>query len=167
MKISNVDRLKRKLRAMPQAVKDEIRIALMESADEITDLAQSFVPVRTGALRDSIRWRFGDVPGNRKAVLVGKTTLGGHELSVTIEAGDEETYWARFVEFGTAASPARAPRQDRRYRRTVIMTKSYKAHHATPARPFFYPAFRLGKKRAKARISRAITRAAKKVAASG
>lgn len=32
------------------------------------------------------------------------------------------------------------------------------------AKPFFYPAYRLGKKRAKARISRAITKAAKQVA---
>lgn len=36
-----------------------------------------------------------------------------------------------------------------------------------PANPFFFPGYRLGKKRAKSRISRAITAAAKKVAAGG
>jgi hypothetical protein len=34
------------------------------------------------------------------------------------------------------------------------------------AQPFFYPGYRLGKKRAKSRISRAVTKAAKRVAAS-
>ncbi len=33
-----------------------------------------------------------------------------------------------------------------------------------PANPFFFPGYRLGKKRAKSRVSRAITKAAKRVA---
>ena len=164
MQIQNRDRLKRKLAAMSPIAKEEIRKVLGESAEEIAATARSMAPVDSGDLRDSIRWRFGDAQSNRKAVLRAKAGSADHELSVTIEAGDYDAFYARFVEFGTAATPARGPRLNFNLKRLGIMTKAYKAHAATPAQPFFYPAFRLGKKRAKNRIARGIRRAAKKVA---
>jgi HK97 gp10 family phage protein len=128
VRIKGVDQLKRKLRAMPQAAKDEIRKALEASAQEITGTAKNFAPSRTGALRNSIGYS------------MGREGLGtGNELSVTVHAGDDDAYYAPFVEFGTSRGAS--------------------------ARPFFFPAYRLVKKRVKSRISRATSKAAKKVAA--
>lgn len=60
------------------------------------------------------------------------------ELTVTVFAGNSEAYYARWVEFGTQK-----------------MT----------AQPYFFPAYRALRKRARSRVSRATTAAAKKVAA--
>lgn len=62
------------------------------------------------------------------------------DLSAWIWAGDEVAFYARWVEFGTV---------------------KMKAH------PYFFVSYRAGRKRAKSRISRATTKAAKKVAANG
>jgi HK97 gp10 family phage protein len=72
----------------------------------------------------------------------GSRILGqakGNGIAATIYAGSSEAFYSRWVEFGTVKMRAR---------------------------PYFYPAYRLGRKRAKSRISRAMTKAAKRVAAS-
>lgn len=141
MKIQNLERFKRKLAAMPAAAKEEIRTAIGKSADEIVDLAKRLVPVDKGDLRDSIAWTWGAAP---KGTTVLATTSRGAAadagLVATIYAGGGDAFHAIFVEFGT-----------------VNMS----------AHPFFFPAFRFGRKRALSRISRATNSAAKKVAAGG
>ena len=134
MKIKGVHQLKRKLKKMPEAAKQEIRKALEKSAAEIVDLMRRMVPVDSGDLRDSIGWTWGAPP--KAAVVMG--TVGDAGLVITIYAGSDAAYYARMVEFGTMKM----------------------APH-----PYFRPGFRLGKKRAKSRISRATNTAAKKVAA--
>lgn len=151
MKIRNVDRLKRKLARMSRATKEEIRTALAQSAGEIAELMRRTVPVADGDLRDSIIWQYGDQEKVSYSQTLGSVTAG-HELSVRISAGNSKVRYAHLVEFGTAAH--------------VAGGKFAGAQHpGTTAQPFFYPSYRLGKKRAKARINRATTRAAKKVAA--
>ena len=137
-RIERREQMLAKLRKLPAAVRSEIKQAMAQSADEITAMQKRLVPVRTGALRDSIKQTWGNKPGLSSAGLaVGGAKGGDPDLTVWFTAGGERDGWyARFVEFGTSAQP------------------------------FFYPAWRASKRRAKARISRAITRAAKKVAAS-
>lgn len=65
---------------------------------------------------------------------------GRHELAVIVQAGGKKAPHARWNEFGTQK-----------------MT----------AQPFFYPAWRALRRRTKGRLSRASTKAAKKVAAGG
>ena len=71
-----------------------------------------------------------------------------------ISAGNTFVRYAHLVEFGTAPHA-----QGGKFAGTM--------HPGTPAKPFFYPMYRLGKKRAKSRITRGVNRAAKKVAAGG
>jgi HK97 gp10 family phage protein len=139
MKIQNRDRLKAKLAAIPKEARAEIHKALDKSATEMVETAQSFAPVKTGALRNSIGKTFGEYAADNPNVR-GVTAGGGvgdPDLTVTIHAGDQEAYYAAFVEFGTKAAPAH---------------------------PYFFPAWRLLKKRVLSRIKRATTKAAKKVA---
>ena len=108
-------RLRRRMDAVPIAVRAAVRPALDKSAAELVDRMQSLAPVDDGDLRDSIRAEDGE-----------------HELAVRVQAGDDGAFYARWVEFGTAA---------------------------TPASPFFWPVVRLSRKRLQRRIKRAIGKA--------
>lgn len=157
MKIEGREALKRKLKAMPQVARTEIRKALEQSAREIVDAAKGFAPAQSGALRNSIDFTFGDYkPANsnvRGATATGGK-LGDKDLTVTVHAGDETAFYAAFVEFGTA------PHQ-------VGGLYAGATHPGSSPRPFFFPAYRLTRKRVKGRITRATNKAAKKVAAGG
>lgn len=165
MRVANVGRLKRRIAAMAPAARDEIRAALDKSGGEIAGAARLLVPKKTGALARSIGHTLG--PVEKKA---GQLTASGgeHDLSVTIHAGSDEAFYARWVEFGTApgVSGQRVGarnsdvKQNRRQGR-----KSYRTHPGTKEQPFFFPAYRLGRKRALSRIVRAMNKAAKKAAA--
>lgn len=154
MKIQNLDRFKKKLAAIPVAARAEIQAALVQSGEEIAGLARSFAPKKSGDLARSIGSTIGQYTPENSNVRGVQATAGGHDLSVTIHAGDAKAYYAAFVEFGTA------PHEN------GGLFKGSDNPGAT-AQPFFFPAYRLGKKKAKSRISRAINKAAKKVAAGG
>lgn len=134
-KVKGLDRLQRKLVRLPQVARDEIRNALAQSAREIADLAESLVPQDTGKLAGSIGWTWGDAP--KGSMTLARGQAGG--LTVTVYAGDDDAFYARWVEFGT---------------------------QKMAAQPFFFVSYRALRKRASSRIKRAQTRAAKKVAAS-
>lgn len=137
-KIQGLDSLKRKLLAIPQEAKAEIRKALEQSAEEIVKLAKSLVPVDHGDLQMSISWTWGDAP--KGSMVIGSMAPSKYsDLRITIYAGGRDAFYARWIEFGTTKMKAQ---------------------------PFFLPAYRANKKSAKSRISRSITRAAKKIAAS-
>lgn len=144
MKIQNLDRFKRKLRALPQAVKDEVRPALEKSADEIVDLMRRAVPVDEGDLRRSIGWTWGAPP---EGASVFAQAAGEAGLVITIYAGNRQTVVtnSRGVEFQNA------------------FIQEYGTTERS-ANPFFRPSWRLGRKRAQNRISRSLGKAARKVA---
>ncbi len=148
MKILGRRKLERRLAQMPETARAEIRIAMEKSADEIVAGMKLLVPVDTGKLRDTVGWTWGEAP--KGALILGRTKKASIAsragLSITIYAGDETTMvgkrsqfqLARLIEFGTVEMAAQ---------------------------PFFFPAWRLGRKRARRRIARAASKAAKKVAA--
>ncbi|MBS9475538.1 HK97 gp10 family phage protein [Ancylobacter sp. VKM B-3255] len=94
-------RLQRRLMAIPEAVKRELRPTLEKSADEVVTMARRLAPVDDGTLRASIRREPGD-----------------HDLEVRVEAGGEATTrevrrgsgvdydYALAVEYGTIDTPA-------------------------------------------------------------
>ena len=133
-RVFNRQRLNAKLRALPKAAEDEIRKAIAKSADEITEMARGLAPVDDGDLRRSIGWTWGEAPKGSK--VLGKASAGAN-LTATVFAGDDKAYYARWVEFGTTKMSAQA---------------------------YFFPSYRSNKKRAKNRIARATSKAAKSVA---
>lgn len=133
-KIVGMPRLLRKLKVLPDAARAEIRIELGKVADDIVAMMQSLAPEVSGDLRKSIGWTWGDrVPKGAMAI----ATAGKGDLAITIFAGDEKAYYARWVEFGT-----------------VKMS----------ARPYFYVAWRAGKRAARKQLREASRRAARRVA---
>ncbi|MDY8111161.1 HK97-gp10 family putative phage morphogenesis protein [Fulvimarina sp. 2208YS6-2-32] len=110
-------RLQKRMAAIPLAVREAIIPALDRSADQLVAAAKHLAPEDDGDLRDSIRKEPGE-----------------HELQRKIVAGDEATFYATFVEHGTAE---------------------------TPAQPFLFPSYRLNRKQIEARIKRAVNKAVK------
>lgn len=144
MAFTNRDRLRRRLKAIPVAARKAIRAQMAANAEELVETQRRFVPVDEMKLHDSIRWR---------------NVSDSTRISFRISAGNRQVPYARFVEFGTAASPARAPRQNLNFKRTVVMTKDYQAHAGTTAQPFFWPAYRLLRRKFKTRVARAAKKA--------
>ena len=71
MKVKNLGKMYAKIAAMPAAVKEEIRKALAQSAEEIVDLQKRFVPVDHGDLRESITWQYGDAKRIKHSQTIG------------------------------------------------------------------------------------------------
>ncbi|TCT12666.1 HK97 gp10 family phage protein [Tepidamorphus gemmatus] len=125
-----LDRLSRRLEAIPKRVREAVQPALKASGDELVNRMRQLAPEDTGALRDPI-----------EATPAGRTTPaysqpGGSrvvpENSVVVTAGNSDVRYPHLVEYGTATAPAQ---------------------------PFFWPAFRLTRKRIETRIKRAISKA--------
>lgn len=152
-RIFGLDRLKKKLRRFPEVVEAEIKAALEASANEIVALAKSLAPADSGTLRDSIAWTYGEAPEG--AIVLGKVRgSASGNLKITVYAGGGDAFYARFIEFGTAPHV-----NGGRFAGTN--------NPGSAAQPFFYPAYRATRKRAKGRVTRAVNKAAKRIAAGG
>lgn len=135
-KIEGIAALRSKLRALPDAVKDEIKAALAQSAEEIADMARRLAPRGdTGNLAASIGWTFGKAP--KGSMVLAEGDSDELDLRVIVYAGNDKAFYARWQEFGTVKMAAN---------------------------PFFFPAYRSQRRRVRSRITRATRKAAKKVA---
>lgn len=154
--IAGADSLNRKLRELPDAARRLIAPALEQSAQEVVNLARDLAPHgRTGELRDSIDWQWGGTEGGSSELgTVRLEGRGAGNLTITIFAGDDRAFYARWIEFGTAPHINRG-----RFRGSE--------NPGTRARPFFFPAYRAVRKKVKSRVSRAVTKSAKQVAGNG
>jgi HK97 gp10 family phage protein len=153
-RVEGLDRLRKKLKAFPAVVKPEIRAAIAKAANDIVAMQKRLVPVKTGGLKDSIQWSWATQDPPAYATLKSGTSIKGDpETTAIITAGNEKVRRAHLVEFGTAP-----------HINAGIMAGT--KHPGTNPQPFFYPPFRARKKAAKSGISRAVTKAAKRVAAS-
>ena len=124
------DRLKRRLDAIPRAVKAAVAPALITAGRDLSVTMRLLAPVDSGDLRNSIHIT---APGETTPPYSqpgGSTTAGKNQVLIT--AGDSDVRYAHLVEHGTADAPAQ---------------------------PFFWPAYRLQKKKLSNRIKRAIRKA--------
>lgn len=127
---AQLDRLNRRMKAIPQAVRDAVKPALTTSGNELVGRMRALAPERTGDLKESIE---ATPPGQSTPAYSqpGGSRVAG-ELEVVVTAGNTDVRYPHLVEYGTADAAAQ---------------------------PFFWPAFRLTRKRAAGRIKRAITKA--------
>jgi len=149
-KLEGRARLLAKMAALPAEVRSAIKQALAEGADEITDMQKRLAPVKSGELRDSIKQTWGG-GRERYSSLNATSGAGDPDLTVRISAGNTKVRYAHLIEFGT-----RPHINGGKFAGTL--------HPGTRAQPFFYPAYRALKRRVKSRITRATTKAARKVA---
>lgn len=150
-RILGLAKLHRKLQRMPEIAKARIQQAMEAGANEMVATMKSLVAVDSGDLRDSIGWTWGKKPRYSQAIATVKSKMAG-DLTITIYAGNEKVRYAHLVEFATKA-----------HVNGGLFAGTQ--HPGTSAQPFFFVSFRALRRRAKSRISRAITKAAKEVAA--
>lgn len=162
-RILGLQRLHNKLKRMPDLAKAQIKKAMEASANEIVAMMKSLVPVDDGTLRDSIGWTWGKVPkGALTLGSIAEAGLGG-EMTLTIYAGNDDAFYARWVEFGVR------PHAVGKGSDISIGTGQKQfgdMHPGTVKQPFFFTSYRANEKRAKSRIRRAVNKAAKEAAAS-
>src|SRR5690606_25166637 len=105
-KIIGLDRLSRKLKALPAAAREEIAKAMEQSAAEVVAMRRRLVP--SARVRASINWTWGSAPAGSLAL--GQVSAAKDGMQITIYAGDASTMvgtkyevqLARLLEFGTA-----------------------------------------------------------------
>lgn len=152
MKVLGLEKLNRKLKKLPAAAEKRIKEAMEVGANEIVALMKSLVAVDSGELRDSIGWTWGDAPKFSQKIATVKSADG--KMVITIYAGNSKVRYAHLVEFST-----RAHQNAGQFAGTQ--------HPGTSAQPFFFVSYRALRRRTKSRITRAITKSAKEVAANG
>lgn len=103
-----------------------------QSAHDMVGIARGYVPVRTGALRDSLR---AVAPGDLPPRYSQGGKASGKAIAWLVTVGNSAVRYAHFVEFGTATG--------------------------SPAQPYFFPAYRLIKRRHRGRVTRAINKTLK------
>lgn len=124
------DRLKRRLDAIPRAVKAAVVPALAKSGQDLATMQRILAPRDSGALQDSIAVT---LPGETTPPYSqpgGSRTAKENEVLVTV--GNSDVRYPHLVEYGTATAAAQ---------------------------PFWWPAYRLMKKKMANRIKRAISKA--------
>ena len=137
-RVERLDRLRRKLDAMPPAIARAISTAIETNATEMAAesrrMASGFR--MTGSLERSISWQW--TPVSNQSEETRGSVKGAVKLSADVFAGSRsEGFHAPFLEFGTV--------------------------NAAP-QPFFFPVFRMLRRRMKSRISRAQNKAMKEIA---
>lgn len=174
-KISGLDKLIRKFQQLPPKAEKEIRIAMEKGAEEVVALAKSLAPLgiptgrnssnNPGTLRDSIGWTWGRPP--KGSVSLGTVTNGNGQrpgdLVITIFAGDDKAFYARWVEFGTKPHTINAKNAPTMTRGGVNFGTSVSHPGASTNNAFFYPAYRAMRKKIKTRISRAVNKSVRDV----
>ncbi len=140
-------RLKAQLERTPKIAVEAAARAMEEGADEIVAFMKTLVPVRSGRLRESIAWTWGDAPEGSLVIdeIRSGQNAGGQfaTLRITFYVGE---WYGRLVEFGTPphAQPNRGT-----------------DHPGATAQPFFYPAWRAMRAKFKRKIRAAVRRAIK------
>lgn len=140
-------RLKAQLERTPKIAVEAAARAMEEGADEIVAFMKTLVPVRSGRLRESIAWTWGDAPEG--SLVIDEIRSGQNAgsqfatLRITFYVGE---WYGRLVEFGTTphAQPNRGT-----------------DHPGATAQPFFYPAWRAMRAKFKRKTRAAVRRAIK------
>lgn len=134
----------RRMRAVPQAARLAVRPALLREAGRIVATMKALAPVDEGDLKNSLA-----VTGPNSMTPPYSQPGGAMvvpELTAVITAGNADVRYAHLVEFGTRA-------------RMLASARQAGFHPGTVAQPFFWPGFRVHRKKSVAAIKRAIGKA--------
>lgn len=129
-------RFQRRMRAVPEAARRAVVPALEKSADEIAAVMRATVPVDDGDLKESIKVTGPGLSTPPYSQPGGSMVVP--ELTAAITAGNADVRYAHLVEYGHGNGFGGS---------------------TVPPHPFFWPSFRLTRKRALNRIKRAVGKA--------
>ncbi len=149
--------LKERFQAFPAEVQAALKQNMEQTAERVVAMMKRLVPVRTGALRESIGWTWGAAP--RGAMTLGKVRAD-NALAITIYAGGTQATkrMQRRASGGRESDHKRSGSFETNEARLIEFGTFHMA-----AQPFFYPAWRANRKRYKAGQSAAIRKAVQKL----
>lgn len=127
-----INRIKQRLNAIPKNVRAAMVPELLKSGNDLAVTARILAPRDSGALQDLIAVTPGGSNTPPYSTPGGRVTVP--ELAVAVTAGNKDARYAHLVEHGTQEAAAQ---------------------------PFFWPAFRLLRKKITGRIKRAASKAVK------
>ncbi len=119
-----------RMRAIPKAVREAMQPALATGGYEVAEAIEALAPEDTGDLKGSIAVTLGGQTTPPYSQPGGESVVPENQVAVT--AGNSDVRYPHLVEYGTTH---------------------------TPAQPFFWPGFRLVRKRVERRLTRAIAKA--------
>lgn len=98
----------KKMADLPRIMRDAANTQLEKEAEKLVQLMKRRAPVRTGDLRDSIGWTWGDPP--KGATVFARTAPNAEDRRITVFAGGQgpggrDVYWQWWVEFGAQSVP--------------------------------------------------------------
>lgn len=125
-----IERMSKRLLAVPKEVRQAVQPALLRSGEELAALQRQLAPEDEGDLKESIAV----TPGGQKTPPYSQPggSMTVPENAVAVTAGNTDVRYPHLQEHGTTFHPAQ---------------------------PFFWPAYRLLRKRLTGRIKRAIGKA--------
>lgn len=144
VKVKGWERLKRRLERIPKAVRKAAQPAVTAAAGDVAATIRILAPVDEGDLRDSVAVTPGGERTPAHSQPGGSVTVPENAALVT--AGNSKVRYAHLVEYGSAAHIAGGI-----FKGAVIP--------AIEPKPFFWPGFKLSRKRAARKIKRGITKA--------
>lgn len=150
VKIKGLDRLQIKLKKFPEVAETLVKAAMEQGAQDIVNMMQNLVPVDDGELMESIGWTWGQAP--KYSQRIGSVKSNDGKQTITIYAGNSKVRYAHLVEFGSAP-----------HVNGGMFPGTF--NPGSKAQSFFYVSWRAKRRSARARVSRAITKAAKQIAA--
>lgn len=146
-RVRNKDRLFAKLKQLAPDAARELGEEALKSGQEMVDIARGYAPFDEGDLIESIVVTPGGQQTPAYSQPGGSQRVPEHAALVT--AGNSKVRYPHLVEYGT-----------RPHINAGIFPGT--AHPGTVAQPFFWPAFRLMRKRFKSRMTRRLNKALKK-----
>lgn len=150
-KMLNLERVKARLRRLPQAMKAAVEEQLTAEAEELAAAMRRAAPVITGALRGSIRVEDGDRPLSKKVIAGGVP-----ETRKRVRKGVADADFAK-------AKATGGFKGEFDYSRGVEFGHRTPAGGHVAAEPFFYPTYRARKKAMRRRLTTAARKALKKI----
>lgn len=128
--MSGIKSFQERMAAIPREVRRSVKPALLQGAYEIADAMEALAPEDTGDLKGSIAVT---APGQSTPPY---SQPGGSQIAppnaALVTAGNTDVRYPHLAEYGTSD---------------------------TSAQPFFWPGYRLAKKKAAARVKRSISKA--------
>ena len=125
-----IGKLKARLKAIPDAVREGVQPALLRQANAMADSMRALVPVDSGDLKDSITVTPAGHSTPKYSQPGGSMVVPENAVAITV--GNSGVRYGHLVEYGTAKAAAS---------------------------PFFWPSVRLGNRKAAAALKRAIGKA--------
>lgn len=176
-KVRGLERLKRQIAALPNSVRATLHDEMAGAAKDMAGAIERAVPGDMQRLKGAVGWSEGPAPKSRSSGVLSSTSadfarsqtgqaLSDAGLLFSVYVGNDEVFWPRWVEFGTAPhSLAKGADRTSKAKDKKRLQATGPQHPGARAQPFFYPTVRAWKKPLKSRVRRAATKAAKAVAA--